>query len=162
MSTESRFAWNPAWPDYFDVHPRFGEQHIKSFRLDSNGDLCHYNDICHIDEYGRKSWRNRWEVNSQIIGVTSLPDDLLWVRLIRCPDDCEGGSEGGYTYYEVWSTGIARWMAENPVTAYAYDGRKWRASTRYRWAAQTKLNTYVAPDPATYKAIAAQLMGGAE
>lgn len=157
----NHFTQHPTWPDYFDVQVRFDERHVKSWALDSNGDLCWYNDWRYIDEHGRQSWRNRWEVHSQIVGVTHLPDDLSWVRLIRCPEDHDGGSEGGHTHYEVWSFAVIRWMRDNPVTAYAYDGKQWHLSANYRWAAQSTFSTYVAPDPAVYDAIAAQLMRGA-
>jgi hypothetical protein len=43
------------------------------------------------------------------------------------------------------------------VQAVAWNGKQWVPSTRYRWAAQLKFDTYVPPDPEIFRQLAAQL-----
>lgn len=141
---------HPFWPDdWKNWSPIMRDDYAKDWGFDANGDLCH------TDHYGL----NRWEVDCQIISATLLPDDLVWLRTIACPNENDGyPSDGGWPEYRLMSLPIYERFAANRVQAVAWNGKKWIDSRRYRWSAQMKFDTYVPPDPEVFKQIAAALM----
>lgn len=143
---------HPFWPEYWEnlspiVHDN---DYATGWGFDVNGDLCW------DDTLG--SGRPHWVVSCQIISVTLLPDDLLWLRVIHCPSYFDGiPSDGGHVGYRLMSVPIYERYAANRVKAVAWTGKRWASSTRYRWAAQMKFDTYVPPDPEVFKRIAEAL-----
>jgi hypothetical protein len=143
---------HPFWPNNWqDIYTIAGNENFaKSWGFDKNGDFCYLESLY----FGRPQWR----VSYQVISVTLLPDDLLWLRLIRCPDGFDGGNDGGCMTYCLMSTEIYQRYAANRVQAIAWNGKKWVNSRRYRWSAQIKFATYVPPDPEVFKRLAESLM----